>query len=425
MELIMARDGHSTCQGYDKVSGVVAQDRMDRLHMQGDPALSSLTGIFRRNTNGKRHAGDDGSDGEDNDRAKLRRIAEHADRPLPCPFAIRYHEIQGFQGCTTKNGWKLLREHLLTRTHRPRDQCPTCGTCFDDDDGWKEHTRGRKCRRPEKGFVPLICMDRDQESQIRELTRQGARRNLSDEELWREVWEILFKDQSCTIWPYSKGIHTDDLQTRIQNLQGMELVPAEDRMELAMRCYNEVERWKQARSAQGYVNATVRQSDVAEYVEDFAVQFKPTIQSFQAPQMPAFNSNDSLGMPLFGSDFPDETSAFSYPQLDPYPITPINDFDLEVDSSLLYMDFTLLNLQPTLPNDSSSRPNSSSAILPADTFEFEHGQATLQDQLSNLEDFMSDEERFRIWEFLDFSLGGQHLSFDGGNAEQEWRILPD
>lgn len=422
----MARDGHSTCQGYDKVPDVVAQDNMNRLHMQGDPALSSLAGISRRNTNGKRHTGDDGSDGEDNDRVKLQRIAEHSDRPLPCPFAIRYHETKGFQGCTTKNGWKLLREHLLTRTHRPRDQCPTCGTCFDDDDGWKEHTRGRKCQEPSKEFVPLMCMNKFQESQIRKLTRQGTRRHLSDEELWREVWEILFKGQSCTIWPYSKGVHTDDLQTRIEHLQGMELVPAEDRVELAMRCYNEVERWKQARSAQGYVNAAVRQPAVAEHVEDFAVQFQPTMQSFpgvQAPQMPVSNSKNSLGISLLGSHFPDEHSAFSFdPQLPPWPI---NGSHLDIDSSLSSIDFTLLNLQPTHPNDSSSRPNSSSAILPADTFEQEHGQAPVQNQLFNPEDFMSDEERFGIWEFLDFSLGGQYLSFDGGSAEQEWRIFPD
>ncbi|KAL1868932.1 hypothetical protein Daus18300_005768 [Diaporthe australafricana] len=149
------------------------------------------------NNGGKRPSGDE-SDAEDNDRGKRPRDSEQAPKPRwRCPFKHHDPENPNYEKCGTFPNWARLREHLLIRTHKPRDRCPTCGEIFSDDVGFRQHTNAKKCERSPKALEKPYWVGRHQAASIKKLSTQGRKNVKSTEELYREVCEILFGRDSA------------------------------------------------------------------------------------------------------------------------------------------------------------------------------------------------------------------------------------
>lgn len=293
----------------------VQEDNADRHHTRRDSALPSLSAFSRSNSNGKRHAGGNESGGENEDRVKFQRISEQPNklgqniRELPCPFHIQFPHRHDFKKCGTWKTWKAFREHLVSRTHRPQEQCPECGKRFDCEK-WDVHTRARECQKKSlEEIETLICMTRDQETKIRALVTQGKKKK-PFEELWRDVWDILFEGESCTTWPYSNDVNDSRYGTQsitdpctllgdqsflktVSTLPGIQNVPEKDRGGLAIRCWAEVQRWMQSQSVQNHVDAAGRQVPVAESARDNDAEGPrslPSSSEAQASQMSTSNS---------------------------------------------------------------------------------------------------------------------------------------
>lgn len=334
MTMVTAGDSTLTCQEHHNRFVVgVQKEGAARTHTQTDPAPSALNAVTQRSTTEKRHAPEDGLNGEEEDRGKLQRLGEQPDefcRQLPCHFSVRYRNNLAFKKCGPFKDWKSLREHLIIRRHRPREQCQNCGDFFDSDK-WEQHTRARACQKRQEPFGPPISMDGAQERAIRCLGSQGTKSKLSLQETWYEVWEILFPGVHCTFRPFSKvarqSWHTDEsnldsraitghgrLESYILGLPEMEALPENSRLNLATslatKFHHIFERWKQIQDDPKSIDTPGIQSSMAEHPGD---NFEQLQQSFSSESgVPASQTSISdrrhsldITRPLSGASFPD------------------------------------------------------------------------------------------------------------------------
>lgn len=180
-----------------------------------------------------------------------------------CSFKNHDPNNPEYEKCGLYTSWSRLREHLLVRKHKPRDRCTTCGDIFTDDDGWDQHTSARTCKWSPKSLEVPFWVERDQATSIRNLSTQGRKNHQSIDEMYREVYVILFgRDNGParsvwahpTIYPHSQhtvdlGIHhhrqepRETLRRTIRDALGMRDVPGDDSMQRvieAVRSYDEV-----------------------------------------------------------------------------------------------------------------------------------------------------------------------------------------
>lgn len=334
--MVTAGDSTLACQEHQNRSVVgVQKEGAARSHTQTDPAPSALNAVTQRSTNEKRHAPDDESNGEEEDREKLQQLGEQPDefcRQLPCHFSIRYPNHPAFKRCGPFKDWKSLREHLIIRKHRPREQCQNCREFFEGDK-WEQHTRARACPKRQESFEPSISMDGAQERAIRCLGSQGTKRKLSLHEIWHEVWKILFPGVRCRSRPFSKAVreswHTDEsnidsraitghgrLEGDILSLPEMEALPENIRLNfatsLATKLHHLFKRWKQTQDDPEYISTPGIQSSTAEQPGENIEQLE---QSFSLPsgvpasQTSRSNRRHSLDTnPLMGASSPNSYS---------------------------------------------------------------------------------------------------------------------
>lgn len=119
-----------------------------------------------------------------------------------CPFRVKYPHAYEVSTCGGFSSWKSLREHLLERRHKPRDQCPRCGQVFLDDIELGEHFS--VCQAvPTKVLESPIHVQREMVSPIRNLQRRGHRAR-PIEDLYSDLWTILFGNDTHvpdrTVW---------------------------------------------------------------------------------------------------------------------------------------------------------------------------------------------------------------------------------
>lgn len=245
-----------TCPVHDRGSAGASQGNPTSSFalMQPASALQDTAGR-RRNIDGKR-PGDDGSDAEDNnDRGKRPRVVSdnHTKLSVVCPFRARDPNNPKYFTCGVFHTWSRLREHLLDRKHKPRDRCPICGQIFTDGVEWDLHTSARACERSPQPLESPFWVERHQAASIRDLSRRG-RSTGSMEEMYREVWAILFGSESGpdhTAWAHptwsssprgdlgvdhGRQERWDILKRTTGTLLGMQNVPRDDSMQRVIDC---------------------------------------------------------------------------------------------------------------------------------------------------------------------------------------------
>lgn len=417
-----------------RLVGQAQETHLLQLRRQRSSALPSIAPASQRNINGKRNAGIDGirSDAQHHGRIKLQRTGEQdgdnlsgsSTKLFRCHFSIYFPHLR--HKCSVFKDWRRLREHMLVRSHSSRDQCQYCGKIFVNEDEWVEHTRAQQCRTiPREEFESFPYLTRDQDTRIRGLGVQGKSYDKSSEEIWRDVWEILFEGKRCTVWPFSKDVlnseprtestidirtffRDENLQDEISNIQGMENVPQSCRGDLALQSYSLIERWAQTQSAQAYVNVSGRRDSSAEKPLDNFVPQNPLCSSGVQVLQPLESNpwwcstgmEDQLENPLYsGTDLFAGHGTYHHANLPSFPPQsiqgPANFFDdsqawggshvagpvHNFDSSLSYSDsFDSQFTHPTLPNDDTSQMPLMGAGLhpnPADAEEDEDTSRTL------------------------------------------------
>lgn len=245
------------CPGRDSGSSSTRQSGPTSSHASIQPS-SALppAGGRARNIGGKR-PGDDGSDAEDNDRNKRRRLKapDESKARVRCPFKDRDPDNPEFEQCGSFDDWSRLREHLLVRKHRPLERCPKCGEIFDDDVNWTEHAGA--CQPSSQQLGRPSWVDKKQATLIRALSSNGRKTEGSLEEMHRKVCKILFGDEIAparaasghpTFYPHVQP--TDDfeqdvrpqerwnpLTLRIRNLPGMQDVPHATILQIIHVCH--------------------------------------------------------------------------------------------------------------------------------------------------------------------------------------------
>lgn len=242
-----------TCAGNDTDSfaGTRQGDRTSSSALVQPASALSVAAGGRQKISGKR-PGDDGSDAEDNDRSKRTRVVtqEHTLSSYVCPFRAFDPDNPNYLKCGRFSKWNRLREHLLDRTHAPRDRCSTCGEIFTDDVEWGLHTSARACEWSPRALERPFWVDKHQAASIRNLSRRGSKAEPM-EEMYRKVCEILFGSESDpdrnarahpTWFPHFQ--HTDDqamgrgrqerwniLKQATANLLGMQDIPGDESMQ--------------------------------------------------------------------------------------------------------------------------------------------------------------------------------------------------
>lgn len=248
-----------TCPGHDRGSSAgTRQGDTTSASASVQLALTSpVAAGHRRNIGGKRR-GDDGSDAEDNDRPKrMRLVNQKATQPsFLCPFRAYDPDNPRYLKCGKYHKWCHLREHLLDRTHKPRDRCPICGEIFTDDVEWDLHTSVPTCEMSPRAWERPFWVERHQAASIRDLSKRGSKTEPM-EEMCRKVYLILFgsesgPDRNALAHPtwFPQFQHMDDnlgvdhsqqepwdtLKRTTANLLGMQTVPGDDSMQQVIDC---------------------------------------------------------------------------------------------------------------------------------------------------------------------------------------------
>lgn len=156
--------------------------------LASSPAVASRHRPYGKGPSGARSHGEDNGHGKHRPASK-KTAPDGSKRSVHCPFKVRFPDDRKFVSCPAFHDWGRLREHLVDRRHKPKDLCQNCGSVFEDDVKWSQHTtactmRGGAWSRP-------ICVERDQVPLIRRLTSKGRQRR-PIEDLYRELWTILF-----------------------------------------------------------------------------------------------------------------------------------------------------------------------------------------------------------------------------------------
>lgn len=239
-----------TCPGHDKGSAATRQRDPTASHVSLQPSSTIRLAAAKRHNNEGKRPDDDGSDAEDNDRCKRPHANELDSRArVRCPFKVYYPNDPRYEKCGTYNSWTRLREHLLDRTHKPRDRCATCGETFFDDVEWDLHSSARLCEPSPRELERPFWVQRDQAMRIRNLAKQGCKTG-PIEGMHREVCQILFGSEIAPGRTSTAGGHptlsplveqTDDdsavqqpwnhLKRAFANLIGMQNVPQDDFMQ--------------------------------------------------------------------------------------------------------------------------------------------------------------------------------------------------
>lgn len=256
--LVRPRTVDRTCPAHDR--GSSAGTRQGNTTSSSAPVqraakLPDAAGR-RRKIGGKRPA-DDGSDAEDNDRSKRTQVVSQKDTQPSylCPFRVFDPNNPTYLKCGTFSTWNRLREHLLDRTHKPRDRCSTCGKVCADDVEWGVHTSARACEWSPRALERPSWVERHQAASIRNLSKRGSKTDPMGE-MHRKVCKILFgseSDPDRNAWShptwFPQSQHTDDpdmdhgrhepwnaLKRTTANLLGMQNIPRDDCMQQVIDC---------------------------------------------------------------------------------------------------------------------------------------------------------------------------------------------
>ncbi|XTI87777.1 hypothetical protein V2W45_1309885 [Cenococcum geophilum] len=112
-----------------------------------------------------------------------------------CPFYKRNSQNpQNARSCTGP-GWPetaKVKEHLY-RTH-VRHECPRCFQVFPKDDALREHQRATEaCPRREQCINDWYDWDQGfNEDQKKKLKSRKGRKDMPEEEKWKDIYRILF-----------------------------------------------------------------------------------------------------------------------------------------------------------------------------------------------------------------------------------------
>ncbi|KAK4454189.1 S-adenosyl-L-methionine-dependent methyltransferase [Podospora aff. communis PSN243] len=145
---------------------------------------------------------DDGESGGDKRKGKSKMPMDTSEerRKFACPYYKRDPGKYGKWTSCPGPGWtqvhRIKSDHLYRR-HALPPQCPRCWEPFGSDDALREHLREDTACVKQENQTVLAGFTKEQES----LLQKRARKGKTEEEKWREMYQILFPDDDPKTMP--------------------------------------------------------------------------------------------------------------------------------------------------------------------------------------------------------------------------------